>query len=439
MFPGAWACCGPCYDPAVVARGIEPIRGLRGRFRLGGDKSISHRAAIFGALASGTTRIAHYSPAADCSSTLECLAALGNDVQKTESEIVVEGGPWRDPAAALDAGNSGSTLRMLLGAIAGRRVLATLTGDASLRNRPVERVAVPLRLMGARIESTAGRPPVAVAGGDLSGIEYDAPIASAQVKTAVLLAGLQASGSTVFREPALSRDHTERLLPVFGATVERRGLAVRVDGRQTLRGTRIAVPGDPSSAAFLLVAATILPGSEARIDGVALNPLRIAFVSVLQRMGAAIAVEPASEAGAEPVGTLVARSSRLGAVVVDAREVPALIDEIPILAVAAAFAEGQTVFSGIEELRVKESDRVAAIVEGLRALGVEADADRDSLSVRGGATLRGARLRSHGDHRIAMALSVAALASASPSVLDDASCVAVSFPDFYDVIGRAAR
>lgn len=418
---------------------LEPARRFRGRFRLPGDKSVSHRVAILGALADGTTRASGYSTAADCASTLSCLRALGVAVRRGPAAVEIDGrGPEGlvAPAASLDAGNSGSTLRMLAGVLAGRPFRSVLTGDASLQRRPVERVAAPLRAMGARIEASAGRPPLTIDGGPLRGIDWTSPVASAQVKTAVLLAGLQAEGRTTVREPAPSRDHTERLLPAFGVPVDRDTLATSVAGGARLRPASLVVPGDPSSAAFLVVAALVLPEARVRLDGVLLSPTRTAFLDVLRAMGGDVASGLDGDTP-EPVGWIEARSSVLRGVAVAPEQVPALIDELPALAVAAALAEGTTSVRGAAELRVKESDRIAAIVRGLAALGADVLARDDGFEVRGGRPLRGAALESHGDHRIAMALAVAALAADGPSLLDDPACVGVSFPEFFAVLGKA--
>jgi len=420
---------------------LSPAAAIRGRFALPGDKSLSHRLAILGAVAEGETRLSNFASAADCASTLTCLQALGVSIERSGGSVLIRGRGFAElkaPCAELDAGNSGSTLRMLAGVLAGRPFRSALTGDASLRGRPVERVAVPLRAMGARLTSTDGRPPLHIEGATLSPLTFELPVASAQVKTAILLAGLQAEGQTTVREPAPSRDHTERLLPLFGAPVERSGLTTSVRGRARLRCVQMAVPGDVSSAAFLVVAALTQPGSEIRLDGVGLNPGRTAFLDVLRLMGAEIEVEH-SAGDAEPVGTIVARSSRLHGVDVPPEIVPALIDEVPILAVAAAFAEGRFSVSGAGELRVKESDRLAALAEGLRAMGVRLDERSDGLAIDGGRPLRGAAVRSHGDHRIAMALAIAALGANGATEIEDAECACVSFPEFYEVLAQACR
>jgi len=419
---------------------IQPAPSFRGRFRLSGDKSLSHRLALFAALAHGRTRLDNFGTSADNASTLACLQALGAGVHREGGAVEVEGRGFeglRDPGADLDCGNSGSTLRMLAGVLAGRPFRSVLTGDASLRRRPVERVALPLRLMGARAESTDGRPPLVIEGGPLRAIRYDQKIASAQVKTAVLLAGLQAEGRTTVSEPELSRDHTERLLPVFGVPVLREGLAVSLDGGARLRAPaeRLEVPGDASSAAFLLVAALVLPDSEVRVENVLLNATRTAFLDVLREMGAALDVE-VTQNEPEPVGTVTARTSALRGVTVRPELVPSLIDEVPILAVAAARAEGTFRLTGAAELRVKESDRLAALAEGLSRLGASVEELPDGLVIQGGRPLRGAEVRAHDDHRIAMSLAVAGLCASGVTRIEGAECASVSFPEFYGYLAQ---
>jgi 3-phosphoshikimate 1-carboxyvinyltransferase len=418
---------------------IQRAPFFRGVFTLPGDKSISHRAALLGAMAEGETHVRNYSSAADCAATLACLRGLGVDVRRDGTKVRIAGGgigSWRPPSAVLDAENSGSTIRMLAGALAGRSFRSVLTGDESLRRRPVERVAAPLRAMGATVLTTDGRPPLTIEGGRLRGLVYELPVASAQVKTAVLLAGLQADGATTVREPAPSRDHTERMLPAFGVAVEREGLSVTVRGGARLRGTEIVVPGDASSAAFLVVAALVRPDSEVRLDGVLLSPTRTAFVEVLQAMGGRVEAR-VETSQPEPVGSIVASSSSLHGTAVDPALVPSLIDEVPALAAAAAFAEGPFTVTGAAELRVKECDRIAALAEGLAALGARVRELPDGLVVEGGAPLRGGRVRSHGDHRIAMALTVAALGAEGATEVEGAECVAVSFPGFYALVDEA--
>jgi 3-phosphoshikimate 1-carboxyvinyltransferase len=420
---------------------LESARSFRGRFVVPGDKSISHRVAILGAIAEGETRIVNFSSAADCASTLSCLRALGVAVRKDGGAVVIDGrgaSGLQAPAQPLDAGNSGSTLRMLAGVLAGRPFRSVLTGDESLCRRPVERVAAPLREMGARLESTGGKPPLAIEGAALRGITYTLPVASAQVKTAVLLAGLQAEGRTTITEPGASRDHTERLLPLFGAPFGRDGLKAWVDGPCTLRGTEITVPGGADSAAFLVVAGLILPGSEVRIDGVLLNPARTAFLEVLRAMGGDVR-SGVDRTEPEPIGWIEARASKLHGTDVPPSLVPGLIDEVPALSAAAAFADGVFRVSGAAELRVKESDRIAALVEGFSRLGADVREQPDGLEIRGGRPLHGATVRAHDDHRIAMALAVAALGASGTTELEGAECASVSFPEFYEFLGRGAE
>jgi 3-phosphoshikimate 1-carboxyvinyltransferase len=420
---------------------ISQTRHFRGRFTLPGDKSLSHRLAILGALAQGESRFANFSTADDCAATLRCLQALGVAARRQGRtvEVVGRGPEGLQPAAGpLDAANSGSTLRMLAGVVAGRPFRTTITGDASLRRRPVERVAEPLRLMGARAFSTDGKPPLVIDGGPLAGLTWAMTTPSAQVKSAVLLAGLQARGRTTVVEPAPTRDHTERLLPAFGVAVAVNGAEVSIEGGSPLRPLALDVPGDVSSAAFLVVAALIVPEAFIHIENVLLNPRRTAFLDVLRRMGAKVETGVRRE-DPEPVGWIEARSSRLGGAEVAPEEVPALIDEVPILAVAAAFGEGLLVVRNAAELRVKESDRIAALAEGLRRLEGTVEEHPDGLTVRGNRRLRGASVRSHGDHRIAMALAVAGLAAEGETEIEDAGCIAVSFPEFPQLLERGRK
>jgi len=429
--------------PAPPVR-VAPARRLRGRFALPGDKSISHRVAILAALAAGTSRFRHFSSAGDCWSTLRCLEALGVDVvaDVPGDAVAVRGGGFEAlhaPAGTMDAGNSGSTLRMLAGVLASRPFQSTLDGDASLRARPVERVAVPLRAMGARIESTGGRPPMTIHGAPLRGMAHTLPVASAQVKTALLLAGLRAEGCTSVTEPTASRDHTERLLPCFGVPVRTEGRTLSIEGGARVTPFDMTVPGDPSSAAFLIVAALITRDARIRVEGVLLNPGRIAFIDVLRRMGAVIRVGVLSHEP-EPVGWIEAETSALAGTEIEAAEVASLIDELPILAVAGAMAAGTFRIAGAEELRVKESDRIAAIATGLARMGARIEERPDGLVVEGGHPLHGAGVESHGDHRIAMSLAIAGLAAISgDTTIEGAECAAVSFPDFFDVLDQAVK
>lgn len=409
---------------------------FRGRFILPGDKSVCHRLAILGALAEGETRVGNFSTSADCRSTLDCLTRLGVPINREGRSVSIAGQGWtalQAPPAPLDAGNSGSTLRMLAGVLASRPFESVLLGDPSLMRRPMERLAAPLRAMGARVLTQDGRPPVIIRGGSLKAVDWTLTIPSAQVKTALLLAGLQAEGTTTIEEPQASRDHTERLLPFFGAMPTVSGLTVSIHRHDRLEPVSLEAPGDISSAAFLIVAALILPDSFVRVDGVLLNPHRTAFLGVLRAMGADI--ETGTDASLpEPVGWIEARSSKLHGGSVPPGLVPSVIDEIPALAVAGAHAEGVFSVEGASELRVKESDRLAALREGLSRLGADVEERPDGLVIRGGRRLRGTTVRSHGDHRIAMALATAALAASDETDIEGAECASVSFPEYFDLL-----
>jgi 3-phosphoshikimate 1-carboxyvinyltransferase len=410
--------------------------------RVPGDKSISHRYALLAALADGRSTIANYAPGADCASSLSCVAALGAIVSRTASReagdpplVTVEGRGVRGlraPAGPLDCGNSGSTMRMLSGVVAAHPFLSTLVGDASLSRRPMRRIMGPLARMGAEVTASPGdRPPLAIRGGDLAGIQFAPETPSAQVKSAVLLAGLQASGETVVIEPASTRDHTERALPTFGATLETEGRRVSLRGGQRLSGRDVRVPGDISSAAFMAVAAAALPGSDVTITQVGLNPSRAALLDVLRRYGAEIDVAIEDEWQGEPVGRLRVRHGARRDLVIDPAEVPEVIDELPVLATLGTFGGSVTV-SGAGELRVKESDRIAELVAGLRAMGADADERADGFQVRFGTRLTGGTVHARHDHRLAMAFAIAALGATGPTIIEGAEAVAVSYPSFFD-------
>jgi len=411
----------------------------RVRLRVPGDKSLSHRALILGTLAEGLTTIHGLLRAEDVVHTAEALAQMGARISdpglSTDGPMLVEGVGRQgltSPGCALNLGNSGTGLRLLMGVIAGQNFTATLYGDDSLNRRPMGRVAEPLMQMGAFVECSGPRstPPVTVHGGRLQAIHYHSPLASAQVKSAILLAGLNAAGETAVTEPARSRDHTERMLRAFGAQVAVEGLTVRLQGEPTLRGQQIMIPGDFSSAAFFLVAGCLLPGIEVTVENVLLNPTRTGLLTVLQEMGARIEITGEHEATGEPVGNITARSSALQGVEVGGEIIPTMIDEIPLLALAATQAQGQTVVRDAGELRVKESDRLATTTEALRILGAQVTATEDGLVIAGPTPLRGGEVDSHGDHRIAMTAAIAALLAEGPTVIHRAECIATSFPDF---------
>jgi 3-phosphoshikimate 1-carboxyvinyltransferase len=411
---------------------VHPGPRLRGTLHVPGDKSISHRAALLGALAHGVTTVEGFLRADDCLATLRCLRALGIVIEETDDRLIIRGGALREPEDVLDVGNSGTTLRLLAGVLSGQPFHSVLTGDASIRRRPMDRVAEPLRLMGARISGRAGGrlAPLSIVGGGLRGIAYTSPVASAQVKSAVLLAGLFAEGETAVREPSLSRDHMERMLGAFGVGVLRSGLEARLRGPATLRATIVRVPGDLSSAAFFLVAGAVVPGSEIVVEDVGLNPTRAGVLDVLRMMGASIRVTDLREEGGEPRGAVVVRAGRLHGTTIEGDLIPRTIDELPVLAVAACLAEGETVIRDAAELRVKESDRIAALARELGRLGATIEARPDGLAIIGGRRLRGGRVSSGGDHRIAMALAIAGLCADGPVTIDDSACIRISFPGF---------
>jgi 3-phosphoshikimate 1-carboxyvinyltransferase len=418
---------------------VAPGGALRGRLRVPGDKSISHRAVMLAALADGVTEITGFLEGADSLATLAAFRAMGVRAEGPQGGRVVVHGVGlhglKPAAAALDLGNSGTSMRLLAGLLAGQRFGSTLAGDLSLSRRPMRRVTEPLAQMGARIETTAagtaplGIIPVAA----LHGIDYLMPVASAQVKSSLLLAGLYAEGRTCVTEPAPTRDHTERMLGAFGWPVERAGSRVCVQGGGRLTAAPIQVPADISSAAFFLVGASIGPGSELVLEQVGMNPTRIGVLNILRAMGADIIVEGERELGGEPVADLRVRAAALRGIRIPEDQVPLAIDEFPALFVAAACADGETLLTGAAELRVKESDRIAVMADGLAALGVDVEPRDDGIRIAGrGAAglLGGGRVASHGDHRIAMAFAMAALRAAAPIVIDDCDNVTTSFPGF---------
>lgn len=424
---------------------ITPSGPLRGQLVVPGDKSISHRAVILGAIARGKTEITGFLNGADCLHTVVCMETMGVRVDwEGRTHLRIHGvglDGLREPDDVLDAGNSGTTIRLLTGLVAGQRFFSVLTGDPSVRRRPMDRVTTPLRAMGASIQGRKGGSlaPLAVEGRRLQPIHYHSPVASAQVKSAVLLAGLTCEGETAVTEPALSRDHTERMLAGFGAEVRREGLTVTVKGRPRLEGQQVAVPGDISSAAFFLVAAAMVPGSDLVIRGVGVNPTRTGILDVLRAMGVPVEVENPREVAGEPVADLHVRAAPgLRGVEIGGDLIPRLIDEIPVLAVLACMAEGTTVIRDAAELRVKETDRVAALARELGRLGAKVEEQPDGLVIHGGG-LRGGRASARGDHRLAMALGVAGLVAPAGVSVEGARAVDVSFPEFWHVLGHITR
>ncbi|MBI3608606.1 MAG: 3-phosphoshikimate 1-carboxyvinyltransferase [Nitrospirae bacterium] len=427
---------------------VSPGRALQGRLAVPGDKSVSHRAVILGGLARGETVVRGFLASDDCLRTVAAFRAMG----RTVDEVTAAGRPTlrirgdgaaglREPGDVLDCGNSGTTIRLLAGLLAGRPMFSVLTGDASLRRRPMARVVDPLRTMGAQI---AGREegryaPLAIMGRRLKGGTVRLSIASAQVKSALLLAGLSAEGRTTVTEPQCSRDHTERMLRAFGAAVSVDGATVSVSGPSELAATEVEVPGDLSSAAFFIAAALMVPGSEVVIERVGVNPTRTGFLDVLRAMGASVVVEGAREVSGEPVADLIVRAGPLRGTVIRGELIPRTIDEIPVLCVLAALAEGETVIEGAEELRVKESDRIAVMAEELGRLGVTVEERPAGMRIVGPQKPVGAECDSHGDHRVAMALAVAALTAKGPTTIRDVECVGTSFPGFFELLEAVRR
>ena len=423
----------------MAVRVPQASRPLRGEVEVPGDKSIGHRAVMLGAVARGETRIENLSRGADNSSTVAAFRRMGVEFRREDGALCIEGRGWdglRPPQETIDCGNSGTTMRLLTGLLAGRPFAATLDGDGSLRSRPMKRVIDPLTRMGARVAGRDDRAPLEIEGGRLHGIAYASPVASAQVKSAVLLAGLQARGETRFEEPCRSRDHTEIMAREFGAAVESAGPEVVVRGGQELSGTRLKVPGDMSSAAFLAVAAAAVPGSDLCVRGVGCNPTRSGAVEVLRSMGADIEMTRVREENGEPVADLRIRGGRLEGTEVPADLAPRTIDEYPVLFVAAALARGSTLFRYVGELRFKESDRIAVMGRELAKLGVKVEERGDDVAVEGADRLRSASVESHGDHRVAMALAVAGLSAEGGVLLSGEECVGVSFPGFFESLGK---
>jgi 3-phosphoshikimate 1-carboxyvinyltransferase len=423
---------------------IEPAAALIGHVAVPGDKSISHRAVLVGAICDGETRVTGFGRSGDTESTVSAVRALGVEVEdRGPDALTIQGVGLRGlraPAEPIDCGNAGTLMRLLAGILTGQRGRFELVGDASLSSRPMERIAEPLRRMGATVSTTDGHAPLVVEGGaELTGIAYRLPVASAQVKSAILLAGLYASGETTVVEPLPSRDHTERILRLAGAPIRRRPGSVSIGAAARLELGEIQVPGDFSSAAPLLVAAAIVPGSDLTVHGVGLNPRRTGLLDVLERMGARVAVYNRRTVGDEPVGDVEVRASELVGTTVTAEEVPLLVDELPLFAVAAAHARGTSAVEGAEELRVKETNRIEGVVEELRRVGAHIRATADGFRVRGvPARLRGGTFDSRGDHRLAMLGAVVGLASREGVELVGAEAVDVSFPGFFDLLPQLA-
>ncbi len=423
-------------EPVVV----RPARNLRGSVAPPGDKSISHRYAMLGAIAQGRTRLMNFSSGADCASTLACMAALGAGIERgAEGAVEISGGVLRQSAQALDCGNSGSTMRMLSGILAGQEFASELVGDDSLSRRPMRRVIEPLERMGARIESHDGCSPLRIHGGGLHAIEYHVPVASAQVKSAVLLAGLFAEGETWVQEPAATRDHTEVALQAFGARLQRAEDRAGIRGGQRLSGIEAQVPGDLSSAAFFLCAASLFPESDLTVERVLLNPTRTAIIDLLNLLGLRTLLLDAEDRHGELTGTIRALGGKLRGAIIDGADTASLIDELPVLAAIGPYTEDGIEIRDARELRVKESDRIAAVASNLRAMGARVEEREDGLLVPGGQKLHGAKVDSHGDHRIAMAFAVAALRAEGETVIHGAESARISYPEFFQALEGIAE
>ena len=422
---------------------VRKVKGLRGRVKVPGDKSISHRSLLLGAIAEGTTRVLNFLPAADCLATLACVRALGVEVERlSQTELVVQGRGLRglvEPKDILNCAGSGTTMRLLAGILAGQPFYSVLTGNEQLRRRPMGRIAEPLRQMGATVfgRDNGRLPPLSILGGNLHGIEYRLPVASAQVKSAILLAGLYADGPTVVHEPGPARDHTERMLAAMGADIQypvSNITGITLQGGTELSSLDILVPGDISSAAYFIAAACLVPGSEVAIEGIGVNPTRTGFLDALREMGADILVENQREVSGEPVADVVVQAGDLRGIEVGGDQVPRMIDEFPILAVVASQSQGTTVVSDAAELRVKETDRIANIAVELRKLGAQIEERPDGFVVEGPTPLVGAQVNSHGDHRLAMSLAIASLVAEGETTIEGAECIVDSFPGFEEIL-----
>lgn len=414
---------------------IKKQQGLRGTLAVPGDKSISHRAVMFGALADGTTRISHFLEGADCLSTISCFRRMGIEIEKNGSEILVHGNGLRglnSPREILNAGNSGTTTRLIAGILSGQKFISELDGDDSLRGRPMKRIMDPLSAMGADIRSHRdnGCLPLRIVGRRLHAIHYTSPVASAQVKSCVLLAGMYADGPTSVTEPFLSRNHTEIMLNYFGANVTSQGTTASILPEPELRAREVLVPGDISSAAYFIAAGLLAPNSEILLKNVGINPTRAGILKICRQMGADIKLLNENHTG-EPTADLLVRSSSLRGTVIEGADIPTLIDEIPVLAVMAAFAEGTTIIRDAGELKVKESDRIAVMVENLKRMGADIEGTEDGMIIHGGKPLHGAVIDPHLDHRVAMSFAVAGTVCEGSLDIQDWDCVNISYPDFY--------
>ncbi len=420
---------------------IQKSNGLHGEVNIPGDKSISHRSIMLGALAKGATKITNFLQGADCLATMDCFRRMGIEIENTPGEVLVRGKGLHGltaPQDILNVGNSGTTIRLLCGLLAPQAFSSTLTGDASIQKRPMKRVMDPLTQMNANIQSQKGDncAPLLIHGTFLKGIHYQSPVASAQVKSCVLFAGMYADGPTTVTEPVLSRNHSELMLTHFGAKLSCQETSVTIEPEPALMAQEVLVPGDISSAAYFIAAGLLVPHSQILIKNVGVNPTRSGMLKVCHAMGADIQYLNEQKDSGEPTADLLVSSSSLKGTVIEGEIIPTLIDELPMLAVMAAFAEGETIIRNAEELKVKESDRIAVMTENLSAMGAEVTATSDGMIIRGGAALTGTRIHTYKDHRIAMSFAVAGLAADGVTVIEDAGCVNISYPGFYEDLQR---
>ncbi|SFS94625.1 3-phosphoshikimate 1-carboxyvinyltransferase [Marininema halotolerans] len=424
---------------------MKPGNSLQGTVQVPGDKSISHRSVMFGAIAQGTTRVKGFLPGADCLATIACFRNMGVSItQESPTSLTIEGAGWEglhEPNQLLDVGNSGTTIRLMLGILAGRSFYSAVAGDESIARRPMDRVLHPLREMGAQVDGRQGGrfTPLGIRGGGLQGIRYQSPVASAQIKSCLLLAGLQAKGETVVEEPYRSRDHSERMLRAFGAEVNSFSGGVSVRGGQQLSGREVRVPGDISSAAFPMIAALLVPGSQVTLQDVGVNPTRTGILDVLKAMGATIEVKETGEWCGEPVGDITISTSTLFGTEIGGELIPRLIDEIPIIAVAATQAKGKTIIRDAAELKVKETNRIAVTAGELTKLGARIEETEDGMVIEGGTPLTGGICDSRGDHRIGMATAIAGLIAKGGVTVHNADAINVSFPGFSELMSRLGK
>jgi 3-phosphoshikimate 1-carboxyvinyltransferase len=416
---------------------LQPTnKALNGELEIPGDKSISHRSVMFGSIAKGVTKVTNFLPGDDCLSTISCFRKLGVKIEESENLLTIYGNGFdglKEPDEILDVGNSGTTIRLLLGILAGRPFYSSIIGDQSIGKRPMTRVTEPLRQMGATINGRkdGAFTPLSISGGGLIPIHYKLPVASAQVKSALILAGLQANGESTITEPAKSRDHTERMIRKFGGEIQKDNQVISVNGNQTLKGTEIHVPGDISSAAFFLVAGAIVTGSEIVLKNVGLNPTRDGIIEVMNKMGASLDITQLTGDSFEPMGDMKIKFSKLKGTVIEGELIPKLIDEIPIIALLATQAEGITVIKNAEELKVKETNRIDTVVQELTKLGAAIEATNDGMIIYGGSSLTGGTVSSHGDHRIGMMLAIAAQICKGEVILENPEAISVSYPNFF--------